>query len=388
MGHCKVPFNTPCVVGSEIEYVLQAIQQAHTGGGGPFALRCQTLLESLLGVKKCLLTKSCTDALEMAALLLGVREGDEVIVPAFAFPTTASAFAIRGASPVFADIRTDTLNMDETQLESLITPKTKAIVPVHYAGVGCHMNIILEIAHAHNVPVVEDNAHGLFAKYKKQLLGTFGCLATQSFHETKNFTCGEGGALLINDAALIEQAEIISEKGTDRKRFERGQVDKYTWVELGSSYLPSDMLAAFLYGQLEQRQYVMERRKKIFDSYEALLKPQAAALELQLPTIPSDCEQSHHMYYILLPTEALRDAAIRGMAEQGFISAFHFMPLHLSPAGRRYGGNQACPVTESVSRRLVRLPFHLALSGNDQEAIVDALLRSLRQATSRVGSSH
>jgi len=388
MGHSKVPFNTPCVVGSEIDYVLQAIQQAHTGGSGPFALKCQTLLETLLGVKKCLLTKSCTDALEMAALLLGVREGDEVIVPAFAFPTTASAFAIRGACPVFADIRTDTLNMDETQLESLITPKTKAIVPVHYAGVGCHMNTILEIAHAHDVPVVEDNAHGLFAKYKEQLLGTFGCLATQSFHETKNFTCGEGGALLINDAALIEQAEIISEKGTDRKRFERGQVDKYTWVELGSSYLPSDMLAAFLYGQLEQRQYVIERRKKIFDSYEALLRPQAAALELQLPTIPSDCEQSYHMYYILLPTEALRDAAIRGMAEQGFISAFHFMPLHLSPAGRKYGGNQACPVTESVSRRLVRLPFHLALSASDQEAIVDALLRSLRHATSRVGAAH
>jgi dTDP-4-amino-4,6-dideoxygalactose transaminase len=296
-----VDFNRPITVGNELEYIAEAIQNGHISGDGPFTQKCHALLERELGVKKALLTTSCTHALEMMAILLDIQPGDEVIVPDFTFVSTVNAFVLRGAIPVFADIRNDTLNIDENRLESLITHKTKAIVPVHYAGVGCEMDSILEIANRHNLSIVEDNAHGLFGKYKGRFLGTFGVMASQSFHETKNFTSGEGGAILINDDRYVERAEIIREKGTNRSRFFRGQIDKYTWVDIGSSYLPSDILAAFLFGQLEQRSKIQTHRKVIWDTYNMGLKDWARKNGIVQPTIPIYVEQAYHMYYLLMP---------------------------------------------------------------------------------------
>jgi len=266
LSELRVDFNRPVFVGREMEYMAEAVANAHISGDGPFTKKCHALLQQELGIPKALLTTSCTHALEMAAILLDIKNGDEVIVPDFTFVSTINAFVLRGARPVFLDVRPDTLNLDESKLEAAITPRTRAILPVHYAGIGCEMDTIMEIAQRHNVPVVEDNAHGLFGKYKGKFLGTFGVMATQSFHETKNFTSGEGGALLINDPEFIERAEIIREKGTNRSRFFRGQVDKYTWVDLGSSYLPSDILAAFLYGQLEQRERIQSHRKVLWET--------------------------------------------------------------------------------------------------------------------------
>jgi dTDP-4-amino-4,6-dideoxygalactose transaminase len=288
----------------------------------PFTKKCHAFLESEIGVKKALLTTSCTHALEMSAILLDIQPGDEVIIPDFTFVSTVNAFVLRGARPVFLDIRPDTLNLDESKLEDVITPRTKAIVPVHYAGVGCEMDAIMEIAARHNLAVVEDNAHGLFGKYKGRNLGTFGALATQSFHETKNFTCGEGGALLINDAELMERAEIIREKGTNRSRFFRGQVDKYTWVDIGSSYLPSDMLAAFLYAQFEQRERIQTHRRQIWDMYYLALKEWADSHDVRLPVIPEHCEQAYHMFYLLMPGLDLRQKFIMYLRERGFTVYF------------------------------------------------------------------
>jgi len=321
-----------------------------------------------------LLTTSCTHALDMAALLLDIQPGDEVIIPSFTFVSTVNAFVLRGARPVFADIRPDTLNLDETKLEQLVTPRTKAIAVVHYAGVGCEMDTIMEIANRHGIPVVEDNAHGLFGKYKGKYLGTFGCLATQSFHETKNFTCGEGGALLINDPRYIERAEIIREKGTNRSRFFRGQVDKYTWVDIGSSYLPSDILAAFLYAQLEMREQIQTKRRRIWEYYYKHLQDWARDHGVRLPIVPMHCEQSYHMFYLLLPSLEQRQALIDHLKKQGILAVFHYLPLHLSDMGRRFGGKQGdCPVTEDVSDRLLRLPFYNDLCGEDQERVVEAI---------------
>jgi dTDP-4-amino-4,6-dideoxygalactose transaminase len=382
MGCCRIPFNKPSLVGHEMEYARQAAESRHLASNGPFTRKCEALLAALLGVDRCLLTSSGTSALEMAALLLNVKAGDEVIVPAFTFPSTVGAFASRGARPVFIDVRPDTLNMDEARLEALLTPATKAVVPVHYAGVGCELDTIMAISSAHNVAVVEDNAHGLFATYKDRPLGSFGMFAAQSFHETKNFTCGEGGALLISDPAVIDRAEFLIESGTDRRRFQRGQVAAYTWVEVGSGHPPSEIQAALLYGQLEQRQRIQDRRRQIFERYEALLRPHAESLGLQLVTVPPHCAQSYHMFYVLLPTEVLRDRAIRAMRDRGILSAFHYMPLHLSAAGRRYGV-QRCPVTESVSSRLLRLPFYVTLSAGEQEEVVEALLSGVDTVRSR-----
>ena len=352
----------------------QAIENAHISGDGPFTKKCHTFFEKELGVPKALLTTSCTHALEMAALLLDIQPGDEVIIPDFTFVSTVNAFVLRGAKPVFVDIRSDTLNLDETKLESLLTPKTKAIVPVHYAGVGCEMDRIMEIATGHSIPVVEDNAHGLFGKYKGKHLGTFGSMASQSFHETKNFTSGEGGALLINDPVLVERAEIIREKGTNRARFFRGQVDKYTWVDIGSSYLPSDILAAFLFAQLEQREKVQLHRKQVWELYHAGLKDWADAHDVQLPYVPDDCEQSYHMFYMLLPSLELRQHLITYLRERGVYSVFHYLPLHLSDMGQRFGGRIGdCPVTEQVSDQLIRLPFHNSLTSSEQELVIDLL---------------
>jgi dTDP-4-amino-4,6-dideoxygalactose transaminase len=310
----------------------------------------------------------------MAALLLDTRPGDEVIVPSFTFVSTFIAFVLRGARPVFCDIRSDTLNIDETRIEPLITARTKAIVVVHYAGVGCEMDVILEIAARHNLAVVEDNAHGLFGKYKGRHLGTFGCLATQSFHETKNFFCGEGGALVVNDPRYIERAEIIREKGTNRNRFFRGQVDKYTWIDVGSSYLPSDILAAFLYAQLEARDRIQSSRRRIWEDYVAHLSEWAGAHGVRLPIVPGYCDQPYHMFYLLLPSLEWRQALIAHLKDRGILSVFHYQPLHLSEMGQRFGGRVGdCPVTEDVSDRLLRLPFYNDLTEADQARVVAAI---------------
>src|SRR5215210_7691582 len=301
MAEISVDFNRPVVAGRELEYIQQAIDNGHISGDGPFTKKCHAFFEKELGVPKALLTTSCTHALEMSALLLDIQPGDEVIIPDFTFVSTVNAFVLRGATPRFIDVRPDTLNLDESKLEAALTSRTKAIIPVHYAGVGCEMGSIMEIAQRHDIAVVEDNAHGLFGKYKEKFLGTFGSMASQSFHETKNFTSGEGGALLINDTNLVERAEIIREKGTNRSRFFRGQVDKYTWVDIGSSYLPSDILAAFLFAQFEQCEKIQSHRKQVWKIYYAGLKDWASAHGVQLPYIPEHCEQPYHMFYILMP---------------------------------------------------------------------------------------
>lgn len=374
MTSYQIPFNRPCFEGNEQEYIAQAFAEGSLSGDGPFTKKCHVFLEEQLGVAKALLTTSCTHALEMAALLLDVQPGDEVIIPSFTFVSTVNAFALRGARPVFIDIRSDTLNLDETQLERLVTPRTKAIVPVHYAGVGCEMDMILDVAEHHGIAVVEDNAHGLFGQYKDRNLGTLGCLATQSFHETKNFTCGEGGALLINDPQYIEQAEIIREKGTNRSRFFRGQVDKYSWIALGSSYLPSDILAAILYGQLEARGRIQARRRRVWQYYNEHLANWAQDHDVRLPIVPGHCAQPYHMFYMLLPSLQFRQALIAHLKARGILSVFHYLPLHLSEMGRHFGGKQGdCPVTENLSDRLLRLPFYNKLTEQDQRCIVDAL---------------
>ena len=374
MPEIVVDFNRPVMVGRELEYIQQAIDNGHISGDGPFTKKCHIFLETELSVPKALLTTSCTHALEMAAILLDIQPGDQVILPDFTFVSTVNAFVLRGAQPVFIDIRPDTLNLDESRLEAAIMPKTRAIVPVHYAGVGCEMDVILDVAGRHHLAVVEDNAHGLFGKYKGKFLGTFGAMASQSFHETKNFTSGEGGALLINDSNLVERAEIIREKGTNRSRFFRGQVDKYTWVDIGSSYLPSDILAAFLFAQFEQREKIQLHRKQIWELYYAGLKAWADSHAVQLPFVPAHCEQSYHMFYLLLPNLDLRQKLIAYLRECGIYSVFHYLPLHLSDMGQRFGGKVGdCPVTERTSDRLVRLPFHNALTGAEQEQVIDAL---------------
>ncbi|HSB02273.1 MAG TPA: dTDP-4-amino-4,6-dideoxygalactose transaminase [Anaerolineales bacterium] len=374
MNELKVDFNHPAVLGNELEYIKQAIENGHISGDGPFTKKCHTFLEKELGVPKALLTTSCTHALEMAAILLDIQPGDEVIIPDFTFVSTVNAFVLRGAKPVFLDIRPDTLNLDESKLEAALTPHTKAIVPVHYAGVGCEMDPILDIAAHHNIAVVEDNAHGLFGKYKGKYLGTFGCMASQSFHETKNFTSGEGGALLINDPVLVERAEIIREKGTNRSRFFRGQIDKYTWVDIGSSYLPSDILAAFLFAQFEQREKIQLHRKQVWEMYHAGLKDWARSHDVQLPYVPAHCEQPYHMFYLLLPSLELRQKLIAYLRERGVYSVFHYLPLHLSDMGQSFGGKEGdCPVTERVSDQLVRLPFHNSLTSSEQEQVIDLL---------------
>ena len=376
-----ISFNRPTSVGKESEYMQQALQSDHISGDGQFTKKSHALLEQALGVPKVLLTTSCTHALEMSALLLELKDGDEVIVPSFTFVSTINAFVLRGAKAVFADIRPDTLNMDESKLEALITPKTRAIVVVHYAGVACEMDTIMEIANRHKIPVIEDNAHGLFGKYKGKYLGTFGVMATQSFHETKNFTSGEGGALLINDPKYIEDAEVLREKGTNRSRFFRGQVDKYTWVNVGSSYLPSDMLAAFLFAQLEEREQIQSRRQQIWETYYKELGAWAEENNVQMPFVPAHCEQTYHMFYLLFPNLEKRQAAIAHLKARDILAVFHYLPLHLSPMGEKYGGKLGdCEVTEHVSDRLLRLPFYTNMTAAEQVEVVTALKEFSTQA--------
>jgi dTDP-4-amino-4,6-dideoxygalactose transaminase len=369
-----IPFNRPAQLGNEFAYMSQALQKGHASGNGPFTKQCEALLEEMLGVDKALLTTSCTHALEMAALLLNLHPNDEVIMPSFTFVSTANAFVLRDARPVFVDIRPDTLNLDEQLVEAAITARTRGIVPVHYAGVGCRMDVLQDIAQHHGLPIVEDNAHGLFGRFRGQYLGTFGKLATLSFHETKNFTCGEGGALLINDPTLIERAEILREKGTNRSRFFRGEVDKYTWVDIGSSYVLSDLLATYLLAQLERREQVMQARAAIFQRYVESLGDLEAADNLRLPTVPEDCCQAYHMLYLLLPSLEQRDGLIQYLRSQNILAVFHYVPLHLSLMGRRFGyTEQDCPVTQDTSQRLVRLPFYTDLTETDQLRVIEQI---------------
>jgi len=370
----KIPFNKPTIVGKELFYISEAIHNGYSAGDAGFTQKCHRLLESILNVPKVLLTTSCTHAVEMCARLLDIQQGDEVIVPSFTFVSTANAFVLCGANIRFIDIRSDTLNLDENQLPDLITPNTKAVATMHYAGVGCEMDQILKIAEKHDLAVVEDNAHGLFGKYKGHYLGTLGTFGTQSFHETKNFICGEGGALIINDSKYVERAEIIREKGTNRSQFFRGEIDKYTWVDIGSSYLPSDLLAAFLFAQLEERDQIQRKRKSIWDRYASNLENWASTNDVQLPFIPAHCEQTYHIFYMILPDLTSRNNLIKHLKSKGILSVFHYVPLHLSLMGQKYGYQEGdLPNTESISDRLLRLPFYNQMNYEDQTQVIEAI---------------
>jgi len=371
----KIPFNKASLEGTEIENVLKAFRDMHVAGDGSFTRRCHELLQQAIGAPKALLTTSCTHALEMAALLLDIQPGDEVIVPSFTFVSTVNAFVLRGAHPVFVDIRADTLNLDERLLEAKLTPKTRAIVPVHYAGVGCDMDVICKLGLERKIPIVEDNAHGLFGKYRGQKLGSFGTFSTLSFHETKNITCGEGGALIINDPRYVERAEIIREKGTNRSQFFRGQVDKYGWVDVGSSYLPSEVLAAFLVAQLEAWEGIQARRHAAWKRYDAELQGWAKAQGIALPFIPAEADHPAHMFYLLMPSLERRQAFIAHMWQAGIVTPFHYVPLHTSIMGRKLGYAEGdCPITEDISDRLVRLPLYASISTEDQGRVIDQIL--------------
>ncbi len=379
-----IPFNKPYLPMESFGYLRQAVVNKQISGDGPFTEQCHAWFERTLGIPKVLLTTSCTHSLEMAALLLDLQPGDEVIVPAFTFVSTVNAFVLHGAKPVFADVRPDTLNIDERLVAGLITPRTRAIVPVHYGGVGCEMNPLLDLSHRHGIPIIEDNAHGLFGKYEGRWLGSFGCLATQSFHETKNVTCGEGGALFINDPALAERAEILRAKGTNRNAFFRGQVDKYTWVDVGSSYPPSDVLAALLYAQLERAERIQRRRHEIWNRYAVELADWAEEQQVLLPGVPAHCEHPAHLFYLVLPSLSDRQNFIEHAKSRGVSSVFHYQPLHLSPMGRAWGGREGqCPVTETISDRLTRLPLFFELTDEEQDRVIRAVTtyRSMQRAS-------
>jgi len=368
-----IPFNRPARLEAGLTMIAEAVRSGRIAGDGPFCRRAEQLLETALGTRRALLTTSCTHALEMAGLLLELGPDDEVIVPAFTFVSTVNAFVLRGARPVFADIRRDTLNLDEAHVARLVTRRTRAIVPVHYAGVAYEMDALGELAAQCGAVIIEDNAHGLFGAYRGRPLGTLGALATQSFHETKNFSCGEGGALLVNDARFVDRAEIIREKGTDRSRFFRGQVDKYTWQEVGSSYVVSDILGALLVSQLEARQEIQGRRAALWARYASELADWAAAHDACLTVVPAHCDQAFHMFYLRVPA-ARRPAFLEHLKARGVQAVFHYVPLHLSPMGRSHGGAAGmCPVTEAVSDELVRLPFYADLTDADQGRVIDAV---------------
>jgi dTDP-4-amino-4,6-dideoxygalactose transaminase len=371
----SIPFNRPCLAGNEYKYIAEAIAGGHASGDGPFTRRAEKLMEERFGVQRVLLTTSCTAALELAALLCDIGPGDEVILPSYTFVSTANAIVLRGASPVFVDIRPDTLNIDEQLIEAAITPRTRAIFPIHYAGVGCEMDEIMAIARRHHLLVVEDAAQGVFAKYKGQYLGTIGQMGCYSFHETKNFSCGEGGALTINDPTLEKRAEILREKGTNRSQFLRGQVDKYTWVDIGSSYVLSDMLAAFLLGQLENMEKITARRAEIFKRYESMLAPLVEKGVIRIPFIPQHCTPNYHMFYVLAADLAERTALIAHLRQAGILAVFHYVPLHSSPFAKSLGMPQSdLPITNDTSSRLLRLPMYYDLSDQEVTEVGEAVL--------------
>ncbi|MBV6416803.1 MAG: dTDP-4-amino-4,6-dideoxygalactose transaminase [Steroidobacteraceae bacterium] len=367
----KVPFNRPCTVGADAAYVREAIASGHMCGDGPFGKRAQALLEAKFAARHALLTTSCTAALEMSALLCGLEAGDEVIMPSYTFVSTANAVALRGARCVFVDIRPDTLNLDEAQIEAAITTRTRSIWPVHYAGIACEMDTIMEIARRRGLTVVEDAAQGVFATYKGRALGTLGDLGCYSFHETKNISCGEGGALLVNNDSFAKRAEILREKGTNRSQFLRGQVDKYTWVDLGSSYVPSDILAAYLLGQLEAGERITARRGELSATYARLLAPLAERELLRLPVVPAECASNHHMFYVLVEGAARRGALMEHLRGAGYMATFHYVPLHTSPVGAALGWREgSLRVTEDLSARLLRLPLYYDMSDADVVSVV------------------
>jgi dTDP-4-amino-4,6-dideoxygalactose transaminase len=370
----RIPFNRPYATGNELAYLTEAQRQGHLSGDGSFTQRCHQWIEQRTGCVKALLTQSCTSALDLAALLLKLEPGDEVIIPSFTFVSTANAFVLRGAVPVFVDIREDTLNLDEKLIEAAITPRTRAIVPVHYAGVSCEMDTIAAIAARHGLAIVEDAAQGVMAGYKGRPLGAIGDIGCFSFHETKNIISGEGGSLLVNDPELVQSAEIMREKGTDRGRFFRGEVDKYTWQDVGSSFLPSEITAAFLWAQLEQAERITAERIAVWRRYHEMLAPLEQRGVLRRPVIPPDCQHNGHIYYVLLETAEDRARVLAELNRNGINAVFHYVPLHSSPAGMRFGraaGELA--VTTSQSGRLIRLPMWLGLSGSQQQRVCEAL---------------
>jgi dTDP-4-amino-4,6-dideoxygalactose transaminase len=375
-----IPFNLPSTVGREIDYIVEAVAGGQLAGDGPFTARCQRWLEEWCGAYRVLLTHSCTAALEMAAMLCGAGEGDEVIMPSFTFVSTANAFVLRGARPVFVDIRPDTLNIDAELIEEAITPRTRAIVPVHYAGVGCDMEAIAGIGERHRLRIIEDAAQALGATWRGQSLGTIGDMGCWSFHETKNFISGEGGALVIRDPLLVERAEIIRQKGTDRTKFFRGEVDKYTWIDIGSSYVPSELTAAYLFAQLEKAEEILARRQAIFRRYREELAPLEALGVVRLPVVPADCEPNGHLFYVITESEAVRDEVLGYLAASGVNAVFHYVPLHDSPAGRRFGRSSGTLTnTESISGRLLRLPCYVGLQDAQQQRVIELLLRFFRR---------
>jgi dTDP-4-amino-4,6-dideoxygalactose transaminase len=374
MESSLIPFNRAAFVGREREYLEQSLRNMHISSDGPFSKKVSALLSGVLGAKKVLLTTSCTDALEMTALLLDLQPGDEVIMPSFTFVSTANAYALRGARPVFVDVRPDTWNLDERLVEAAVTPRTKAVVVVHYAGIGCELAPLLEVTQRRGLTLIEDNAHALFGRYRGRELGSFGAMSTLSFHETKNFSCGEGGALVLNDAQYVERAEILHAKGTNRQRFLRGQVDKYTWVDVGSSFGLSDMLAAMVFGQLEQRELITRRRRQLYERYLAALTAVASKRGWVLPIIPEGRESAFHMFPLLTTGLAERDAFISFLKERNILAVFHYVPLHTSEMGARLGYREGqLPVSEDVSGRLVRLPFFNTLSDDDQRRVIETV---------------
>lgn len=371
----SIPFNRPDITADDRQHLADAISEGHSSGNGRYTKLVEQLVESVTHTRRTLLTTSCTHALEMSALLCNLEPGDEVIVPSYTFVSTASAFALYGAVPVFVDSRSDTLNIDPSLVEAAITPRTRALCVVHYGGVACEMDALIKIAGRHGLVLIEDNAHGLFAKYKSQYLGTLGALATQSFHETKNLTCGEGGALLINDASLVERAETLREKGTNRSKFLRGQVDKYTWVDIGSSWVLSDLLAAILWGQLQRADEINLRRVEIWNRYHSQLAMWAAKHGAITPVIPDGCEHVGHVYHLRFTNVGQRTRFIDHMKSRSIMCVFHYQPLHLSPVGRRFGGFAGqCPVSEHAGECLVRLPLFNTLSESDQDRVIEAVL--------------
>lgn len=374
MTEALIPFNRPNITEFDRSLLAEAIDGNHSSGNGPFTKLSETFLEKSNHVHRALLTTSCTHALEMAALLCSLRPGDEIIIPSFTFVSTANAFALLGATPVFVDSRSDTLNIDASLIEAAITPRTRAICVVHYGGIACEMHAIIELSRLYNLILIEDNAHGLFSEFDGRRLGTFGPLSTLSFHETKNITCGEGGALLVNDDALVERAEILREKGTDRSRFLRGQVDKYTWVDIGSSWVLSDLLAAILWGQLQRAEEINSRRIKAWNIYHREIAQWANRNGVLTPFVPDRCKHVAHLYHLRFRTGEQRTRFIAHMRNLGVVCVFHYQPLHLSPVGKRFGGHLGqCPVSEHAGECLVRLPMFNTLETDDLHRIIDGV---------------
>jgi dTDP-4-amino-4,6-dideoxygalactose transaminase len=378
-GSVRIPFNRPSLQGREIEFMRSAVERGHTSAEGPFSARASGLLREEIGARDVLLTTSCTAALEMSALLLGVSPGDTVVVPSYGFVTTALAFARQGATMLFCDIEERTLGLDPDHLAEIMDDSVRAVVPIHYSGVACDIDGIGRVlARWPQAELVEDNAHGLFGRYRERPLGSFGRFSTLSFHETKNFICGEGGALVVNDEADVRRAHVVYHKGTNRREFLLGQVDKYTWQDTGSSFGLADVLAAYLFAQLEERRKILMKRRAAFDRYLEMLEPEAQRHGYTLPTVPPDREQAYHMFYVILPDADTRDRVLAGMRNRGVHSTFHYVPLHSSPAGRRFAARDLpCPVSDRISARLLRLPFYTDITAGEADEVVNAFFGAL-----------